>query len=37
MSDELNFKWSFCKYFWECHVELPHIDLNKLEHVLLIN
>ena len=25
------FVWSFCKYFWECHPKLPHIDLDNLE------
>ena len=29
--DDCEIKWSFCKYFWEAHVELPHIDIEDLE------
>lgn len=25
------FIWAFCKYFWECHAELPYININELE------
>jgi 5'-3' exonuclease len=28
---DCNFSWSYCKYFWECHPNLPHIDINELE------
>ena len=28
------FNWSFCKYFWECHVKLPHININKLQAIV---
>ena len=33
--EELTFHWAFCKYFWECHVELPHINIEKLEQLIL--
>ena len=23
--------WAYCKYIWEAHLELPHIDLEELE------
>jgi 5'-3' exonuclease len=25
------FVWAYCRYFWECHVELPEIDIHILE------
>ena len=25
--------WSFCKFFWECHTEMPKLDLNELEAI----
>uniref|UniRef100_A0A6C0B1C0 Xrn1 N-terminal domain-containing protein n=1 Tax=viral metagenome TaxID=1070528 RepID=A0A6C0B1C0_9ZZZZ len=28
---DCEFAWAFCKYFWECHVELPHINVDALE------
>lgn len=28
------FLWSFCKFFWEAHVDLPHIDINELEKIV---
>ena len=30
-SSTVSFKWAFCKYFWEAHMELPHIDVSWLE------
>lgn len=29
---ECDFSWAYCRYFWECHPNLPHIDLTELEH-----
>ena len=31
---EDKFVWAFCKYFWECHAELPYININELEHFI---
>ena len=28
------FIWAFCKYFWECHAELPYININELEYLI---
>jgi len=28
---DYEFKWAYCKYFWECHVEFPEINLSELE------
>jgi 5'-3' exonuclease len=29
--NDCDFIWAFCRYFWECHVELPEININTLE------
>ena len=31
------FVWAYCKYFWESHVQLPHIDINELEDFVMQN
>jgi 5'-3' exonuclease len=28
---DCHFIWSYCRYFWESHVQLPHIDIDELE------
>jgi 5'-3' exonuclease len=29
-----DFKWAYCKYFWECHTDLPALDLRELEAIV---
>lgn len=28
------FEWSYCRYFWECHALMPHIDIDYLERLV---
>jgi 5'-3' exoribonuclease 1 len=28
---DCEFSWAYCKYFWECHPNLPEIDVDELE------
>jgi 5'-3' exoribonuclease 1 len=28
------YKWAYCKYFWECHVDFPEINLSELEKIV---
>jgi 5'-3' exonuclease len=31
LTSQMEFQWAFCRYFWEAHVNLPHIEINELE------
>uniref|UniRef100_A0A6C0HCA4 Xrn1 N-terminal domain-containing protein n=1 Tax=viral metagenome TaxID=1070528 RepID=A0A6C0HCA4_9ZZZZ len=28
---DCDFVWAYCRYFWEAHVELPHLDIVELD------
>ena len=32
---DYDFEWAFCRYFWECHVKIPELDIKELENILL--
>jgi len=29
---DCDYVWAYCRYFWEAHVNLPHIDIHELEN-----
>ena len=34
--NDFDFVWAYCKYFWECHVDFPEMDINKLESLVVV-
>jgi len=32
--DRVELLWAYCRYFWECHVVLPHINVDELEQLV---
>ena len=34
---DCDFVWAYCRYFWEAHVNLPHIDIYELEEFVKNN
>jgi 5'-3' exonuclease len=32
--DDYEFKWAYCKYFWESHADLPRLNIEILESVV---
>jgi 5'-3' exonuclease len=34
---DCNFIWAYCRYFWESHVDLPDINIDELETLLIAN
>jgi 5'-3' exonuclease len=34
---DCEFVWSYCRFFWEAHVQLPHIDIDELEKFVIEN
>ena len=32
---DCDFVWAYCRYFWEAHVLLPHIDIDELEKYII--
>jgi 5'-3' exonuclease len=34
---DCEFVWAYCRYFWEAHVELPHLDIDELHSFVNAN
>ena len=34
---DYEFKWAYCKYFWECHVGFPNVSIDDLERTIVVN
>ena len=34
---DCEFIWTYCRYFWESHVDLPEININELEDFVKSN
>lgn len=34
---QTDFTWAFCRYFWESHANLPHLEINELEDFVKSN
>ena len=32
--DDYEFKWAYCKYFWESHADLPRLNIETLESIV---
>lgn len=32
--DDYEFKWAYCKYFWESHADLPRLTISTLEDIV---
>jgi hypothetical protein len=32
--DDYEFKWAYCKYFWESHADLPRLHIEMLEDIV---